>query len=433
MVQKKFRSIRKEILVQYVFFLGILRETFFFGFRGVYCSSNWLTKSGPCDWYNVQHELALLVFGLLLVILELVWERDWEGLWQTIRSNWLVFCFVGLGGLSLLWSVHITVTLYRSLILLSITFLAIYIGHIFGLKKLIKSLTWFYVGLCFLSLIIAIFFPENNIMPEPHFKGAWSGVFFHRNYLGAFMALGVALCLVNLLSNEKPRRGYFYLNIVMLAVISFLLLKSKSATGAISALILVVLTLVLFAWIKWGQNLKPIQYFGFLGAALIIFIVMISNLDFILGIFGRNITFTGRVPVWKYLFQNVISQRPWLGYGYGAIWHLKGFIRELIDVFNWGVVLGDNGYVDILLHLGIFGITILLALIIMGFIRGIRYFLQVRNIMAAFPILVLVFGVVANISLSLILETETLVWIIAVATLVSIGAKYKNNSIVING
>ena len=130
--------------------------------------------------------------------------------------------------------------------------------------------------------------------------------------------------------------------------------------------------------------------------------------------------------MWEYLFQHVINQRPWLGYGYGVIWHLEGFIFELADHVNWeiAVTLGDNGFIDILLHMGGVGLAVLLGLMTMGFIRGIRYFLQERTMMASFPILVLVFSLVANISLSLILEVESLVWIIAVATMVSIGNKY---------
>ena len=137
--------------------------------------------------------------------------------------------------------------------------------------------------------------------------------------------------------------------------------------------------------------------------------------------------------MWQYLFQNVVSERPWLGYGYGAIWHLHGFVMEMMEIVNWGtpVVLADNGYIDILLHLGVVGLGVLILMIALGFVRGVRYFLKERTIVAALPILVLVFGVIVNISLSMILETEILEWIVAVASLVAIGRKESNKPTVL--
>ncbi|MDO9547167.1 MAG: hypothetical protein Q7J07_10525 [Pelolinea sp.] len=425
MDQEKFGFVRKEILTQFIFFLGLFRSIMVFGIRGVICPSNWLTITGSCQWYNVAFELLLLAVAVLLLVLELVWDRDWKRLMQACRANWLVLGFVGLAGLSLIWSIQFNITLYKFTVLLGSSFMAIYIGHIFRLEKLIKNITWFYFVICFFSLFFVFFLPDYGIMSNPFYKGAWNGIFWNRNYLGCFMALGIALFLVNLLSIKKPRRGFFYLNLGLLTVASFLLVKSKSATGIISALVLVALVVVLYAWIKWGQKMKPAHYFGFLGVATIAFMIVMSNLNFFLGLLGRNSSLTGRVPVWEYLFQHVINQRPWLGYGYGAIWHLHGFGEELAQKFNWGfaVLIGDNGFIDIQLHLGIVGLSILLIMITLGFIRGIRYFLKERTMIDAFPILVLFFGVVANISLSLILETETLVWIVALATLVSIENK----------
>lgn len=422
MDQVKFRWVRKEILVQLIFFFGIIRQTKLFGFRGVYCASDWLTATGYCRWFNVPSELILLALAVFLVILELVWERDWKGLLGTCKQNWLVLAFVGLAGLSLFWTALIEATLYKLIILLFSSLLAIYIGHIFDLKRLIKSMTWFFFAICLVSLFYVTFLPEG-IMSNPSFDGAWNGMFDHRNYLGVFMALGAIFPMVNLLSIKKRRSIYFIINLFLLGLISFLLYMSQSATGMISMLISIVLVLILNAWIRWGQNLKPWHYVGFLSGVLAAFILVMTNLDFFLGLLGRNATLTGRLPMWEKLFQNVITHRLWLGYGYGAIWHLHGFVMEFMDIANWNtpVALADNGYIDILLHLGVVGLVVLFLLIIMGFKRATRYFFKKGTLVAAFPILVLVFGIIVNISLSMILETEVLVWLVVVASMVIIG------------
>jgi exopolysaccharide production protein ExoQ len=389
------------------------------------CPSDWLTISGPCRYSNLAFELFLWTIAFLLLVPELVWDRDWKGLLRAFRSNWLVLGFTGLAGLSMIWSIQAEITLYKFIVLLGSSMMAIYFGHIFDLERLLKILTRFFVWTSLLSLLLVWFIPNFTIETITFFEGSWRGIFCHRNYLGVFMAIGMVLFLVNVLFYKDKRKIYFYFNLVMLVVVSVLLFKSQSATGIISALVTVGFTLLVFAWIRWGQGLKAWHYFVLFGGALVALIVVLTNLDFFLGFFGRNASLTGRVPMWQHLFQNIISKRPWLGHGYGAIWHFDGLISELTQTLNWGVIvgIGDNGMIDIFLHLGIVGVTVILILIGLGFIRAIRYFLQERTIIAAFPTLLLVFGVVANISLSLILEIETMVWMIAVASVAAVSSK----------
>ena len=430
MVQKNINSVRKEIMVQLIFFLGLFRAIIIFGIRGVDCPSHWLTLTGPCQWSNAAFELILWTVATILFVLGLFWDHDWIGYLQACKLNWPVLGFVCLAALSLIWSINFAITLFRLIVLLSSSLMAIYIGHTYSLEKILKSLLWFYLVVCIFSLVFVIFLPQYGIMSDPFYKGAWNGIFWHRNYLGCFMALGITLFLVNLLSIKKLLNGDFLINLGMLIISFLLLLKSKSATGYILALILVSLVFVLFVWVKWHHKFRPVHYYGFLGVAVVAATLVLTNLEFLFGLLGRSASLTGRVPMWGYLFQHLINQRPWLGYGYGAIWHLQGIRDELAQIFNWGaqVMIGDNGFIDILLHLGIVGLAVLLTLIILGFIRAIKYFLHKRTLQAAFPIFVLVFVLVANISLSLILESETLVWIIALATLTSISNHFPFNA-----
>ena len=427
MDQEQFGKVRKEILVQIIFFFGVFRSLMISGFRVVFCASSWLTALGTCEWNlgSVFVEMVLLTAAILLLVLELRWDKDWKGYWQSCRNNWLVLGFVALAGLSMIWSIQYEVTFYKFVVLLASTMMAIYIGFIFRLEELIKSLSLFYVLISVFTFLNVFLNPDNSIMSTQYHFGSWAGIFIHRNFLGCFMALGISLFMINLLSQKKWRSKEFVYNLVMLAITLFLLIKSRSATGIITALVLAACIVLLYCWLKWGQKLKTMHYLGFLSAALVAMIALLININFFLGLFGRSASLTGRVPLWQYLFEHVISQRPWLGYGYGAIWHLWDFMFELAHEVGWSiaVTLGDNGFIDILIHLGFVGISFLLLLLIFGFIRGTCYFLKKRTMIAAFPIVVLIFGVVANISLSLILEVETLVWIIAVSCLASLGNK----------
>lgn len=215
------------------------------------------------------------------------------------------------------------------------------------------------------------------------------------------------------------------MNLSMLMLSVLLLVKTKSATGIITAVVLAAVCLAAAAWVRWRKYLKPRHYYLALGLALIVIALILSNLDILFGLLGRNTSLTGRVPLWNYLFQQVISKRPILGYGYGAIWYLEGFRVQLSQVLGWTyqVMIGDNGLVDIWLHLGILGVALILGLIGIGFVRAVKYLLREQTITSAFPLVLLVFVVIANISLSLILESETFVWMVVIASQVGINAK----------
>ncbi len=322
---------------------------------------------------------------------------------------------------------NFNLTFYKVIVLLISTLMAIYIGHAYSLEKILKSLSWFFIIISVACLAFVIFLPDIGIMRDPFYKGAWSGIFWHRNYMGCFMALGASIYLINILKSQKRLTVAFAIDIVMLGITLFLLVKSKSATGILTGMVLAALVVVFYVWEKVQIILTRVHYYGFLGAAVVAIMFILTKLDFIFGLLGRNTSLTGRVPMWKYLFENLIIQRLWLGYGYGALWHFRGIREEIARQVGWSyeVLIGDNGFIDIQLHLGIIGLAVIFGLIILGFIHGKRYLLQQRTLESAFPILLLVFVLVANISLSLILESETLVWIVSVAVIISVQNRFQ--------
>ncbi len=433
-IRKRIGHISKEVLVQFMFFFTAMREFYFFGFRGVTCPSNWLKITGACQWINGDTEMLFLLLAVLLMSLIISWEHGWNRFLHICRRNWMVLCFVGFAGTSMIWSIGVTITLYKFSLLLGCTLIALYLGDSYSLEGLTRRIAWFYVVICLISIYYALFLPEG-IMGDAFYNELWNGMFTHKNFMGCFMALGVGLFLVKLFGVGKTRKRTFLFNLIMFAITSFLLFMSKSTTGIITALVIVFMTFAVFIWSKWKCKLKPLHYFGGISFVLILLAISILNLDFFLKLFGKDATLTGRVTIWRYLFDNVIHERFWIGHGYGAIWHLEGFIIKLTSILQWEtpIVLGDNGYVDILLHLGFLGVFFLFSLIVIGFIRATGYFIKEKTVLSVLPVLVLVYAVIANISLSLILESEILVWFIVLTLLVSTQRDAQTTSHVIDG
>ena len=93
-------------------------------------------------------------------------------------------------------------------------------------------------------------------------------------------------------------------------------------------------------------------------------------LDFVLGIFGKDSTLTGRTYLWEQGWL-AAQQHPVLGYGYAAYW-IQGFAdpERLWAEFYISTRTGfhfHNTYIETLVELGFIGMTILALIILRSF------------------------------------------------------------------
>jgi len=150
--------------------------------------------------------------------------------------------------------------------------------------------------------------------------------------------------------------------------------------------------------------------------------LILVNLNSVLDILGRNSTLTGRIPMWKYLYRNVISKRFLFGYGYDAIWNMQGLREQMTLYMNFTrqVTQSDNGFVEIWLHLGTVGLVLLVGLMLAGFVRSVKYLLKERTLSSALPFVILMFAFLANCTVSMLMESDIFVWAVVVASQVAI-------------
>jgi exopolysaccharide production protein ExoQ len=412
----------KIIFIILVSFLATYRAIYYFLLRGVNCYSDWLTIVSPCVWINAQYEVLLWALTLCLLAVFLWIDHEGKAFFQTVKENWIILFFSALAFISLSWTIHSEITLYKAFVLFCVSLCAVYVGYMIRLSDILNFLILYFVFLTSVNFLYAVILPAFGIMQDPFYQGAWQGLFWHRNYLGCFMALGLLIISFNLLSRKNANRGELSLDLILFVLTAYTLIKTKSVTALISGLVSIVLICVVYIWTKVHHKIKPIHYYAFSFISVAGIILFLSKINFFLGFLGRNSSLTGRIPMWQSVYQYLISLRPWLGYGYGVIWHLQGIRDGLAEIIGWRypVMIGDNGFIDIFLHLGIVGLVILIAMIIFGFIRGIKYLLQHRTIESAFPFVLLFFSILVNISLSLILESESFFWLLTLVVLVSI-------------
>jgi O-antigen ligase len=167
--------------------------------------------------------------------------------------------------------------------------------------------------LAVVSLFVVLAVPSFGVM-HTLFPGAWRGLWTEKNTLGINMDLGFIACAAAAML--EPRRRALWIAGAGLCLV--LVLGSTSKTALLSGL-LGGCALALVAIMRRGPLGKVIGTFGAAAAALTLAAVLLTASDALLALLGKDATLTGRTHIWTAVM-NRIQLRPWLGWGYGAVW-----------------------------------------------------------------------------------------------------------------
>ena len=379
---------------------------------------------------------ATIEFFLVIIALWLLAKSGLLGKYKSLwLKNWPLILFIGIAAASLLWTIDVRATLGRVLVLVFSSLFAAYLAARLTLQEILNILAGFFAALVVLCFAVVIIWPDTGMMNFYPYYGSWCGIFWHRNYLGSTMALGTSIfliCFSLVWRQPKPRNsersmtplrrrwllifyGIFYFLSLALVVLS------RSATGLILAIVLHVFFVGVLLWLATYLKLSRVHYWILGSLCIVIAVIAYLKLNSVLAIFNRDATFTGRTGMWLYLFQHVISERPLLGHGFGALWLQASFRLAMQSALGWPypVIIGDNGYIDILLHLGLIGLLSFVAILVLACVRMIKLAKGQRTLLAFAPLLVMVFMLLSNVTLSYILESESFTWIIMAAMLFS--------------
>lgn len=358
---------------------------------------------------------------LLAALIVRILRKD--GVWGDFVAQWrkekFLLAFLSFALFSMFWSISFGASLYRTSILLFSTFAGAYIGYQYGAQRLLEVLFWFGAIVIILSFGFSLFVPELSVMSGRPYYGSWRGIYWHRNHLGAITALFNAVFLIRMLAELRVRSKMLILDALFYVLSLLLVYFARSAAGYILAMVLHFSVFAALVWLRFAPRLKPVHYYAIFGIAIVGGVFIFSNLGFILEIFNREPNLTGRIPMWGILINNVVLRSPWIGYGFGAIWTIESFRVGMQHAVGWSfpVLIGDNGFMDILMHVGLIGLALFLGVWVLAWVRSIRNAFDRRKLQDFFPLVFMVFTLVANISFSLFLETESFVWLTMVAIL----------------
>ncbi len=333
--------------------------------------------------------------------------------WRTFYKNYWLIMFLLFSLISILWSVYFPATLYELSLLFFSSLAAAYFSIRYRISGSISLLTGVAAVCIFISYSF-VFFTSGGIMQNPPFTGSWCGLFWHRNHTGSLMAFFSMIFLTRSLMEENLSGvvRLFFATLYLLAV--WHVFGSRSAAGILIFITLNAGVAIFYYWVKRRDQLVSKHYYAFFTIAVIGFVVFVTNLEFFFGLLGRTAQMTGRTPLWNDLLLNFYSAKPWVGYGFGALWMQENFRLLMQSRHGWlyPVYFADNGFLDILLNLGVVGLVLFLGILVAAFRRSIRALRRNGSWEDILLFLILCYVVLANLAYSFLFEVDYFVWMI---------------------
>lgn len=291
---------------------------------------------------------------------------------QVMRSEKFLSLFILICLISFTWSDYPFLAFKRAF-QLTVTYITVLNTiSIISERKIITILLIIGIFYAFVSLISSLLIPDAI---DPVF-GTWRGIEPSKNGLG-YNAL--MLLIIGFYSSTVQTSYIFKVFFRILILFSIILIIFAFSTTNIIGMLLILLTLSLF---KVKLLFKPLGASKFIFNAMVMLFLILAVLFSIFskellaavpGIFGKDTSLTGRDVIWVYIW-NEILKRPILGYGYGTYWIMGTHIIDLFTAYvGWRVNESHNGFLEILLQLGIVGFTFFVFTLISFIKRIFKY------------------------------------------------------------
>ena len=309
--------------------------------------------------------LLLIIAGLLVVLL-----RRGIDLKKVLASNRWLFAFFLFCGISILWSDYPFVSLKRWVKDIGNVVMVLIIlterDAIGALRAVFARFTYLAIPL---SVLFIKYFPDlgrfyNRWTWEPVYIGVGTG----KNGLGALVFIcGLFLVwdLIQMwtLDGRKIGREQLFERVVLLLMVAWLMKMANSATS----LVCLFLGTGILLFIRRPFAKRQIRYLGSwsLVITLLIFIAYSTQgiLETFVGLVKRDITLTGRTDLWAEMLTEPIN--PLIGKGYQSFWLGPGAER-LWELYSYHPNQAHNGYLDTYINVGLIGLGLLLAMIIVA-------------------------------------------------------------------
>lgn len=295
--------------------------------------------------------LRALYFPSYGVALLLTLAIPWTTLRALLRQPFLI-AILAIVAASILWSVSPDQTLRRIVANYCTTLSGVVLAARWRWASLAEVIATAFAILAVCSLFTGLFVPSIGRMVEL-FPGAWRGLWPEKNAFGANMAFGFVVSAAAAVLN--PQRAKLWWAV---AALTFgLLLMSTSKTSLVSLLLGAGVMVFIALARRSPASSVAATWAALVGIGLIAAFIVFAS-DVFLGLLGKDATLTGRTKIWAGVIER-IHERPWLGYGYGAVWDEKGPwgpLAKITKTAGFRAHHAHNSWLEQWIDLGVFGL-----------------------------------------------------------------------------
>jgi exopolysaccharide production protein ExoQ len=244
--------------------------------------------------------------------------------------------------MSVLWSIDPETSFRRAVEYLFFTLGLIGIANSLSANEYLDLVRKLVFLAAIASLLFLVISPATVLMSD----GPLRGIFSHKNVLGQVMAAGVLASLHKIRVGGNRRSA-----VSMIVLFLGLTFAAKSST---SLMVIIVFCAVEIMLVASGRYFAIIMTVASIPT---LFIILLSP-EVILDFLGKDATLTGRTDLWYYV--NIcISQRPLLGWEFGAFWsQINPAANEISMTLGWSVPQAHNGVLELLLEVGGIGTSL---------------------------------------------------------------------------
>lgn len=326
---------------------------------------------------------------------------------RALFASPLLLMVLGLAFASTIWSLNPDVTTRRAFALSMTSLFGIYLAARYQWRELILMMAAGFATMAVVGALGSLTMPALFIDHKAH-EGAWKGVWVEKNVMGGFMVRGFAACLCACLISTQHKKLWAF----FAAFCAAMVLLSTSA-GALLALLLGGTLIGAISMMRKG----PAQalFFGYSAFVVVLAVAFVAAFmpGDILHALGRDASLTGRAPIWN-LVINEIKEHPLVGNGYAVFWRDQHGAANYIRVaLQWGVPNAHNGWLDLALNLGLTGVFLCAAYLLIAVWRAASRLFD--PVISPFAITMLVLGLQFTMSESVIAQQNNLVWVVFVA------------------
>jgi O-antigen ligase len=362
-----------------------------------------------------DHTWVKLLFLALHVISYSLLVVRWKKVIYALSKDRYIWVLTGLVLLSLFWSVAPSKTLVRGFGLVGTTAFGFYFATRYSMRQQLQMLAWVFGISIVLSLLFGVALPQYGVVRDQAGVN-WRGIYVHKNLLGSTMSLSAVIFFI-LASETKRNRLPLWCGLSFSVILVILSTSKTSLLKLVQVLGLIFVCRTL----RWRYSLMIPALIGLVTVGGIFFVWFAANADTLLGSIGKDTTLTGRTDLWPLVWE-LIWKRPWLGYGYSALW--LGWDSETAYIWwatTWAAPNAHNGFLEILLQLGIVGLSIFLLGFCTNSVKALAWIRLCRSRTSEvfWPIAYMAYTILSNLTEAEVLLPNSLNWVLFVSVTIS--------------